>query len=447
MSKRGQISANVFIYVLSIVIVGIILTIGYNYISDVKERIDRVEFISLKNKLTSDIETISQDYGTFRKKSYSLPKLTELCLLDLNEKDKILNSGLIDFYPLIKDSVQSNINKNAFLLRKSTFESFFIGDIEINHYPHFKCLKPDQGKIELGIEGKGDSALILFEFVASIKLNPSKEIDLKSSDDVVELVIPEGTTAEVEGTPVEEISIEIVDPTDSIETGGKASDIYKFEPSGLVFSQPIELKIKYNLNVVGECPESLTFYQYNDDGSLKATIPSKEIDCKNQIATFEIDSFSFGYIGSPSLGVEKPVCGNNICEEGEEETCVKDCLLSTPIPIDPITEYTCKKLLDNGNPEGKINLFFISDGFDNSNINIFEANVNWALDLNGDSNGLFSKIPYKDRQDSFNVYTISSEEIFDCLQTHNSEPDALPCDFNEIFKIPLETCMKYLKFL
>ncbi|MFH0803590.1 MAG: peptidoglycan-binding protein [Candidatus Tagabacteria bacterium] len=102
--------------------------------------------------------------------------------------------------------------------------------------------------------------------------------------------------------------------------------------------------------------------------------------------------------------------------------------------------YSCKQVLYNGDPKGKINLFFISDGFSNSNIDIFEKNVNWALNLNGISHGLFSKTPYKENKNMFNAYKISSENIFDCLLTHNSGPAALPCDTNNILNIPVEFC-------
>ena len=161
--KKGQISANVFIYLFSVIVIAIILTMGYNYISSTKETISKTELILLKNKLTSDIKSISQDYGSFKKVSYSIPPLTELCLVDLNEdkKDKILGSELINFYPLVKDSINSNVQKNAFVFGQGVFESYFIGNIAIDQFPHFICLRSTAGKIEFGIEGTGKEALII----------------------------------------------------------------------------------------------------------------------------------------------------------------------------------------------------------------------------------------------------------------------------------------------
>jgi len=299
-TKTGQIGANVFIYLITAVVIIVILAIGYNSLFNIKERMNNAEIILLNNQLTSDIKSISNDFGTFKKKTYSFPNFAELCLVDIDKKNTILGSELINSYPLLKDSIQSGIDKNAFIVSDTIFESFFIGDFEINHYPHFICLKPEANEIKFGIEGLGDKALILTEFIASIKLDQNVEIKLQSSDDVVELIIPPSTTAlNVDGTIVEEISIEIVDPTESVFATETASDIYEFEPSGTTFSPPIELNIRYDPGVVGECPDSLTFYQYNDDGSLKAEIISTEIDCEGNIATFEINGFSWGYVSAP----------------------------------------------------------------------------------------------------------------------------------------------------
>jgi len=159
-SKRGQLSGNVFIYIFTIFVVGLILILGYNYISKTNENIVKTDLIILKNKLTSDIGAISSDFGSSKRVSYSMPQQTELCLIDLNNKNEILNNVEINSYPLIKDSIRSNVKKNAFVVSDSIFETYYIGNIEIND-PYFKCLKPVAGKVNFIIEGAGNKALIL----------------------------------------------------------------------------------------------------------------------------------------------------------------------------------------------------------------------------------------------------------------------------------------------
>lgn len=159
MSKRGQLN-NVFIYIFALVVIGLIFILGYNYISTTRENIVKTDLILLKNKLISDIKAISSDYGSSKRISYSLPESTQLCLFDLNKKDEILGNLPADFNLLIKDSIQSSVEKNAFIISDAVFESYYVGDIEINE-PYFNCFKPIAGKVSFIIEGAGNKALIL----------------------------------------------------------------------------------------------------------------------------------------------------------------------------------------------------------------------------------------------------------------------------------------------
>ena len=158
--KRSQIIGNVFVYVFAIIVIAFILILGYKYISSTKENIVKTDFIILKNKLTSDIEAISSDFGSTKRVSYSIPGQTELCLFDLDKKNEILINLPANLNLLIKDSIESNVKKNAFVVSNSIFESYYVGDLEINN-PYFICLKPVAGKISFVVEGKGNKALIL----------------------------------------------------------------------------------------------------------------------------------------------------------------------------------------------------------------------------------------------------------------------------------------------
>tara|TARA_Y100000310_G_scaffold47186_1_gene43789 strand:+ start:16958 stop:17428 length:471 start_codon:yes stop_codon:yes gene_type:complete len=153
--RKGQITGNVFTYIFAIIIIALILLLGYKYIFETKENIQETELILFKNKLTSDIEAISSDFGSSKTVSYSLQ--AELCLFDLENKEDIIFPD--DFNPLIKDSINSNIKKNAFVFSNSIFQSYYIGDIEIEEQ-NFKCFKPSAGKITFTIEGTGNKALI-----------------------------------------------------------------------------------------------------------------------------------------------------------------------------------------------------------------------------------------------------------------------------------------------
>ena len=285
MKKRGQIQSHALAYVLLMVIVAIVFVMGYRFITKSSKLMDQAELIQFKNKLSSDIQLISNDYQTFKKVTYALPRnLDEVCFLDETRKQDLLSSNFIDLYPLIKDSITSNSN-NVFFMGEADHQAFLIPNIQINHYPFMSCFHRNNGETIIGMEGLGgDSSLILADFLAKAKVNTNEKVVLKSSDHVITLEIPKGTIVNFD-----EISIEMVEPVSF--NNDVASDVYKFEPAGTTFNPPISLGIKYNPKAAGDCPEKLIFSQFDEHGGNKVSVESKSIDCDNKIAYFEIDRF------------------------------------------------------------------------------------------------------------------------------------------------------------
>jgi hypothetical protein len=157
--KRGQITGTGFVYLLSAIVIAFILIFGYRSITGAKETFDETELALFKNKLASDIRSMSTDFGSSKKVTYSHP-VKELCLLDLNKKADILDNEKIGSYPLIKSSMEGNIEKNVFILNNEVFDSLYLEEIEISD-PFFHCFRPIAGKISFVIEGLGNRTLIL----------------------------------------------------------------------------------------------------------------------------------------------------------------------------------------------------------------------------------------------------------------------------------------------
>src|SRR3989338_4865813 len=182
MLKRG-ISSQSFLYLLSLVVIALILVIGYKSAAIEKTAMQRSGLIQLQSNLMLDIKSISSDYGRFKKITYSAPKnLDEVCFVDLSKKDEVLNSKLISFYTLIKDSLAGNLDKNI----------FFIGDghsayanFSIAHYPNMACFKKQDNKVEIGIEGLGNFSFIFLEFITKAKISKEGKTILSSADDII----------------------------------------------------------------------------------------------------------------------------------------------------------------------------------------------------------------------------------------------------------------------
>ena len=276
--KRGQISANTFVYLFSVVVIALVLLIGYRYISTTKETISKTDLLQFKTKLTHDVETIGRDFGTFKKVSYSVPGSAQLCLVDLRDendkitidgnevivRDTIIESELIKYYPLIKDSVVSNVKKNAFIIGPKTFESYYIGDLKFldTDYPYFKCIEPVSGKINFGIEGTGRQAKILTKFETSVVIptgRTTRDYEVEFPDGFGSIIIPQGRMVTFPGTD-RKLSVKMIDPNE-VPAGGKASNIYEFEPSGTIFLDGAEFPI--TLSPDQECKDSPQLHVLN----------------------------------------------------------------------------------------------------------------------------------------------------------------------------------------
>ena len=78
--KKGQVQGQVFIYVLTLIITGMILIYGYNAIKSINENANQVELANFKTTIKSDFEKMSSDYGSVKTMSYNVPsKLKEVC--------------------------------------------------------------------------------------------------------------------------------------------------------------------------------------------------------------------------------------------------------------------------------------------------------------------------------------------------------------------------------
>jgi hypothetical protein len=149
--KKGQIIGQVFIYVITILVFGIVLLYGYKAIGSMSKKADQVMLIQLKKDIADAVE--KTDYGSVLKYELTLPgKYNEVCFIDLpDDANIVMNSD----YPLVYDSWIDKVSANMFLIQdKGTIESSYIGNIIIDD-PNYFCTKGIQGKLSVRLEGKG----------------------------------------------------------------------------------------------------------------------------------------------------------------------------------------------------------------------------------------------------------------------------------------------------
>ncbi|MDO8480574.1 MAG: hypothetical protein Q7S65_02025 [Nanoarchaeota archaeon] len=160
---RAQIAGQVFIYIITLVVVVVILIFGYRSITSFKERTEDISALQFRQELESSIRTISGQYGTLKVKQFPLDSsYQELCFVNNYNFDMGVpqNTQFAD-YPLILDTFSNfRPTANTFLILKdqSIAGIYTLGNISLAG--NFQCFPFNRSVVTLRIEGKGDHAVI-----------------------------------------------------------------------------------------------------------------------------------------------------------------------------------------------------------------------------------------------------------------------------------------------
>lgn len=157
--KNAQLYSQIFIYILTILVVSFILVYGYNAIHEFRDRAEKVSCLKLRNDIKNAVEAILSDFGTVKRKDLQLCSgHTQICFVETFRKFDRQNpqSNIDDIDPIVKDSVSSNTGQNTYIIGG---DSFYAGNISIDGND-VMCLNAVNGKISLKLEGKGNHALI-----------------------------------------------------------------------------------------------------------------------------------------------------------------------------------------------------------------------------------------------------------------------------------------------
>ena len=159
--KKAQIHGQVFIYVLTLIITGMILIYGYNAIKSINENANQVELANFKTTIKSDFEKMSSDYGSVKTMSYNVPsKLKEVCFYQEGE-EPLFHAMPEDLNPLIKDSISDETGNNVFLVIGDAIEPMGLSRLEIkNEDYNLLCIKISNNILKLRLEGLGDGVLV-----------------------------------------------------------------------------------------------------------------------------------------------------------------------------------------------------------------------------------------------------------------------------------------------
>ena len=152
---KSQLYSQIFIYVLSIILIAFILVYGYNAVQSFKDKACEIACIKMQNDLKNSIEGILSDFGTVKRHDIEMCcNYNKICFVESVDSPNLPNN--VD--PIIKDSVLSGAEKNVFLVDKIAERSFFAGKISVD--PDVLCLKSATSRISLRLESRGNYVIL-----------------------------------------------------------------------------------------------------------------------------------------------------------------------------------------------------------------------------------------------------------------------------------------------
>ena len=179
MSRKSSIET-VFVYALASIFIVLVLYFGYRGISGLYSAREQSILDTTKLQIKADMSQIAMSYNSVANFQYELPKkYNAICFVDLSvagwEKEK--RDELIRVFPLIADSVESNLTNNAFFVQSINKAATAVGDFSIQSASagavelfdigkirtcpdSFVCFPKQGNKVRFQATGKGTYVII-----------------------------------------------------------------------------------------------------------------------------------------------------------------------------------------------------------------------------------------------------------------------------------------------
>lgn len=180
MRKKAQTASQIFIYIMSMLIVLLILVYGYKAISGFNKQSDTIVLAEFKTSITGVVDEVRAEWGSVRTREIRVPSEYEgVCFVvpdtsiaenvfedALNLDSNLPNLGI----NLVVDSATEEGSRDNVFLVGSSIQPFFLGDDESGSSyidvpgdqgdPQALCMDAVGGKIKIRVTGKGKKAYI-----------------------------------------------------------------------------------------------------------------------------------------------------------------------------------------------------------------------------------------------------------------------------------------------
>ncbi len=157
--KKGQVTGQVFIYIISAVIIGFVLLFGIQAVLKILKTGCDVEMIEFKQGLEDRFKKGMQ-HGVVNDRPISVPSCSnfaEVCFVQL---DKEAPPSLYSSRPLIYNSWEDKVEANVFFIADGPELFMYVKGLEVKN-PFWLCEPVVSGRIStLRFIGQGDGILV-----------------------------------------------------------------------------------------------------------------------------------------------------------------------------------------------------------------------------------------------------------------------------------------------
>jgi len=188
MNKKA-VGAQIFVYIIAVVTLGIVFLFGYMAISSIVTEGENVAQAKFSNDLLRTVNKIRTSYGRSETIHLNIPTdVKQVCFIDLKYgydqgatgSGKICNSGSDNYLPILCDSWENKEYINVFFVTGSLelplqtylgdrskcsldLEDGCIADtsyIQISDAPHYSCINATGGFVTFRMTGRGGKVTI-----------------------------------------------------------------------------------------------------------------------------------------------------------------------------------------------------------------------------------------------------------------------------------------------
>jgi hypothetical protein len=156
--KRAQMHGEMFIYLMTILVIGLLLYLGVGWIRGLIVQQEIVALTQFKNSLESDFETIT--YGSTKELALDVPSsVKRMCFVETGQKKDydqldLCKSGTADYDPLICNAWRDN--SSSVLFSPALDIDIDIGVVSVDSTQGYLCYNTDGGRmVRIIITGMG----------------------------------------------------------------------------------------------------------------------------------------------------------------------------------------------------------------------------------------------------------------------------------------------------